>query len=758
MVHAKHYLDIIDAVRVPYKCRIPQRLHSERQSGPPYRNKVNNTDVMFRTKSTSRAASDKETPSQTHEVPRSIRSCRERNSTSSKKPPATPKRVAIDNNQKNKTGRPVITVPVQQKTIKTLYPSKNCRMLPDQKTINQYEDLEMQRSDQSNDAFEYLDLTERDVIKPEKEQIGDISSEREMKINKFQRMKIELKSRQKVVAADQSIDINSTDDCGLNAAKMPTDQLFKLRAESKLQNTHGSTSSKNSGLAIDVKKFYKVPSKLVATCERALTKRQEIIDWLDSLKTKVSNISLTKKITEFNSENEMLRAILHDVKNEFRKELQEIEHYVRQRVNDTVAMHLQAENMTYKLSELNALNADLRKQLCSAENSRSHSNRNKILELEELKEKQKTLKDRLAKTEEQGKIATERASQLEAILEEVNSKLETKEAIIIKLQEQNQKLQRKYDEELKRLNESVDENTTNLEKIAYDRDQLQTEKDDLEKQLKQLSQYYNESLNNNHMEMKLNIAKLAETETKYNIEIEEKNKLKSHYCEQLLEAEMRNKELENKLQEIETQLSNKMVLEYEQKNIKDEIERVYLENKNYKNLLLQQTETLKEIEQSLEESREENKNLNQNLENQKNYILELQNQEELLKAQLQNSEAKIEPYEHKLLELKDNLKQMQQQQIDGLNKINSLQDTITKQEAGLVEANLQNNKLSESIEKKQIELMELLETNKLQELNLREKDKVIKSLSNVEEDQSNIIKQLRNDIEYRANADAEVYT
>lgn len=42
------FADIIDAVRVPYKCRIPQRLQYDRQSGIQHRNKVNNTDVMVK--------------------------------------------------------------------------------------------------------------------------------------------------------------------------------------------------------------------------------------------------------------------------------------------------------------------------------------------------------------------------------------------------------------------------------------------------------------------------------------------------------------------------------------------------------------------------------------------------------------------------------------------------------------------------------------------------------------------------------------
>lgn len=63
--------------------------------------------------------------------------------------------------------------------------------------------------------------------------------------------------------------------------------------------------------------------------------------------------------------------------------------------------------------------------------------------------------------------------------------------------------------------------------------------------------YYNESLNNTKLELKANIMKLSEAETKYNTEIEEQIKLASEYRNQVLEAELQNKLLLQKIEELE---------------------------------------------------------------------------------------------------------------------------------------------------------------------------------------------------------------
>lgn len=55
-----------------------------------------------------------------------------------------------------------------------------------------------------------------------------------------------------------------------------------------------------------------------------------------------------------------------------------------------------------------------------------------------------------------------------------------------------------------------------------------------------------------------------------------------------------------------------------------------------------------------------------------------------------------------------------------------------------------------------MELNEALETNKINKQKLQEKEDLIKTLIKSEEEQCNIIKQLRNNLDVRSNEDAGV--
>ncbi|XP_068628061.1 putative leucine-rich repeat-containing protein DDB_G0290503 [Battus philenor] len=740
--------DIIDAVRMPIKCRIPRSLHAERR-GLANKSKTVNNDA--RPRSTSRGRTDK---LQINDTTRSVRSDRDRAPFGLKVRQPTSKRISNEN-QKSKLGAPVITVPVQQET------------------INQYEELEVQQSDQSYEVLGYTDLSDNDPDKKPKE---DILYEWKKKSNEFQRMKNELNNRQrsimdfyaslnvihqKMVAAGHKADLPSTEDLHImNVAKMTPDQLLKLCAEtSKRKQKENDKLPSNNGIINKVTKLYNIPCKLVTTCEQALSKRKEIIDWLDSLRSQVSVQLLTKKIKQFNSENEMFAIALNDMKNECMKELQEVEQYMRQSVNDTnekMAMHLQTETLMYKLSELNSQNADLRKQVNNAENFKTSSARNKITELEkELKEKQKYFKERLSKTECQVRMSKERATQLEAVLDKVKSQLESKEATIKELQEQNEKLQRNNDEELKRLNDCVTANTDNLEQIVWDREKLQNEKDELEKKLVELSSYYNESLNNNKKELIANITKLAETEKMYNTELEAKIRLQSDFSEQLLEAELRTREVLQKLDEAESQLAIAKDLENEYEDTKNELRKANLEIDNYKNESLKQTEAINQMEIILKTTQEENKTIKEKLLEYQQHIEELKKEEESLKTQLQDSEAKMEYYANELKLLKDRIAQLQEQFV-GFDDINVLHETIDKQKAEICQASEHNNELNDIIRNNELKLMEISETNRIQNEHLQEKEDLIKTLIKSSEEQCLIIKQLRNNLEVRSNADTDI--
>lgn len=73
-----------------------------------------------------------------------------------------------------------------------------------------------------------------------------------------------------------------------------------------------------------------------------------------------------------------------------------------------------------------------------------------------------------------------------------------------------------------------------------------------------LSQFYNESLAGIKHDMNINVAQLVETKKKYEDELEEKIKLQAKVellCAQLLESELRLKDVTKELQETQEKIS-----------------------------------------------------------------------------------------------------------------------------------------------------------------------------------------------------------
>lgn len=86
---------------------------------------------------------------------------------------------------------------------------------------------------------------------------------------------------------------------------------------------------------------------------------------------------------------------------------------------------------------------------------------------------------------------------------------------------------------------------------------LNNRKEDLEKRLGDLSQYYNESLQSIKHDMNMNVAKLIETEKKYEEEVDEKKCIEAKVeslCAQLLDSELRFKDITKELQETQDKL------------------------------------------------------------------------------------------------------------------------------------------------------------------------------------------------------------
>ncbi|XP_052751537.1 LOW QUALITY PROTEIN: myosin heavy chain, striated muscle-like [Galleria mellonella] len=797
--------EIIDAARAPTKCRIPQRLLPRSVKATLNRPKsINNSElVQHRPKSAGRNKEEQNGNKEMHYI-RSARPKRDKLLPAPKasqphdlycfklkinflnniyfvtqRPSIIPKRTnAIL--LPNKALRPLIVVPVTQKQPgRCSYMNKNISELPDQERIQKREELELQQSEMFNTSHAFGDLTERESITSRSDNVKQLKISWQEKNVQFEKMKNDLKDRQRLImelyatmrstqqkmsALGQKAILPSADDLKImNVAKLTPEQLLQLCATTK---QHGDKSQHDdsrifpkSCLTIDMNKLLNMPSKLITTCEQTLAKRKEIIDWFESLKTLEKGISmhkLSKKINEFYAENEMLACSLDTVKADIYTELNEIIDFLRKGINETIALQLRTEELTYELSELNSQNVDLRKQIYNADHLKSQTNRGKIEQLEkDLKEekcKKIMIRDRLTRAERQIKIGTERASQLEAALEQARTQTWTLERSVQQLQDQNQKLQIDFDKELNKLTQSIRENTAHLEEIADAREKLQTEKEDLEKRLKEESEHYNESLKSMKHEINMNGVKVIETDKKYKEEIEERKKLQEKLetlHAQLLESELRNNELNNELKDKEIKLDIYMNYQTELEKTKCELSDVNIQVEKYKNQLTQQNEAIKEVEHNFEE------NLKRHLSIKDDYISELDKKQSLLEQQLQESEMKMYSYEEQLMLLKGHIAQLKADfgEFENLTELNEM---INQQRNKLLEVTRQNGELVEALQNKDTELERQLENLTEHEQLLYDRDNVIKMLSKKDDEQTNIIKLLRNNLEMRVQADTDL--
>ncbi|CAH0628987.1 unnamed protein product [Chrysodeixis includens] len=648
--------------------------------------------------------------------------------------------------------------------------------LPDQETIQKQE---------QNEDLEDCDGTHTLV---EKESISSRSDRMKLKTTwqenmmQFEKMKSDLKDRQKAImelyalmrdnhqkmaSLGQKAVLPPSDDLRImNVAKLTAEQLLQLCSVRQSDDKSKNDPSTKTPLAIDMNKLNGMPTKLVATCEQTLVKRKEIIDWFESLTLKnekgIGLHKLSKKINEFNAENEMLKSALDQAQGDFRKELNEIIEFMRKTANETIALQLRTEELVYQISDLNSQNNDLKKQIHTSDHLRSQSNKNKIEELEkELKMercKKIYIKGRLCRAEGQIKIGTERASQLEAALEQARSQTWALERTVQQLHEQNTKLQTDFDEELNKLRESIRENTMHLEEIAEAREKLQTEKDDLERRLLKLSQFYKESLAEIKHDMNINVAQLVETKKKYEDELEEKIKLQAKVeslCAQLLESELRLKDVTKDMQDTQDKISTAVGLERELVSTKRDLDLALNEIDECKSRMAQQDETIKEYEQNFKDSINLEENLKSDLMTKEEYISELEKKQSLLEQQLQESECKMGSYEEQLSSLKTHIAELQND-FGEFENLNELHDMVNQQRAKLLEATRQNGELAEALQKKDVELDQHLENLAEQERLLEQREGVIKMLSEKDEEQNNIIKLLRNNLEMRTQADMDL--
>ncbi|RVE48402.1 hypothetical protein evm_006963 [Chilo suppressalis] len=765
--------EVTDAVRRSFKSCVPQRLPVGRQKQPQWKPGVApntkspvvpSTQPRFAAKPVTRPRSgeqqqsrprsankmkdDKAPPNSPHSVMRS--SCPEREKyLSAKKSSVIPKRIMHET-----------------KPTRMLYTNRAAR-LPNQDIINKHEDLELQQSETKAG-----DPNDTDSISSRNEKLTQLKITWQEKILEFEKVKNELSEKQRVIMAlyaglgkthqkmsalGHKTSLPSPDELQIiNVTNMTPEQLLQLCACPE-QNDFATRAP------ISIEKLYIMPSKLIGTCEQTLFKNKEIIDLLDSsLSSSEKNKSFLRKLKEYAAENEMLSYSLDKVKKEFIVELNEIVAFLRKSEQERMTLNLRNEQLICEVSELNSYKNDLRKQLHEADCRRSSGIKNRVEELEKLLKEEKCknniIKNQLNRATCQAKNNEVQISHMEAALEQSQSKGWALERTVLDLQEKNQKLQDEYSSEFNKFTESITQNTAHLEEIAKAREKLQTEKEDLERRLIDLSSYYDESVNNMKEEINTKVEKIIESEMKYEQEKEERVKLVNKVeslCAQLLESELRFKDMCKQVHEKELQLSNALKCQQEFEITKQQLDIANTEIEKYRGRFLEQSEAIKEIERNLKESVTLEEDLKRDLKIKEEYIEELEKKVDLLEQQRQDSESKMNFYEEQLSSLKNLLGQLQKD-FGEFESLNELHEMVTKQRANLIEANRQNGELAEVLQKKDKDIEHYLETISQQERIIEQRDDIVKMLSQKEEEHTNIIKLLRNNLEMRTQAEDDL--
>ncbi|XP_047523025.1 myosin-13-like isoform X1 [Pieris napi] len=778
--------------RYPYKPRvnINETMKNKVESAPspalPSRPSVKNTRPRS-CETRPWSANKKEEQVQMDPALRPQRIERERLLSQKKVLPTSPKR---NTNEKlkevaaNRGLRPIITVPKQKIQSRIPYINRTSTILPDQETIKRCEELEANDDfgesfdvDGSNENFSYND---EESLTSRSEKLVKLKMNWQEKVVQFEKMKSELNDRQndilqvyasmrvahqELLKLGQKAILPTTEDLKvMNVAKMTPAQLLQLCEETRRQKNDTQVIIKDS-LTIDMTKLNNIPAKLVETSELILTQQREFTKWFQNVISQEKECSiraLSKKINEFNAENEMLNGLLHTSQNEFLKEINYNMDFLRKCVNEAISNQLRNEKLTCEVSELNSKIVDLRKQLTNAEQQKSFNNKYKIEELEkdlkEQKMKCKSLRDRAFRADGQVKMEAERSANLEAALNQSRVHTRDLERTILQLKEQNERLQSDFDTELNKLNESIQENSVHLEEIADAREKLQAEKEDLEKRLEILSIHYNESISKLKHELGVKVTQLIETEKNNLIEVEEKKKLQGTVevqCTKLLEAELQHKELMKRIEEYEEELNKSRERESKLEAAREELDRVKTEMEQYKHRLLEKVEIMKEIEIKFKESRGYEVKLKNDLKTKNDYITALERKQMNLEEKLRESESEMESYKEQLTTLKNHIMELQEYFGD-VENINDLRDMLNEQKHKMEVITRENHELAQTLQKRKIDLELLMEKNVNHEHEIKQRDDIIKVLSQKEEEQANIIKLLRNNFEHRSKIDSDL--
>ncbi|XP_063375005.1 repetitive organellar protein-like [Cydia amplana] len=562
-------------------------------------------------------------------------------------------------------------------------------------------------------------------------------------------------SHKELLGMGQTMCLPPSEDLSImNVGKLAPDQLLQLCAGAETNVSETQMPNKR----LDLQLLREIPNKIVASCEETLNSRKDIIDWFEDIMAKkmITKNVLVKKINEFKTENEEFKRSLDKNKEEFLRFLNDSEIFLKHDANGTLANELCIQSLSLKLSETNALNEELRKKLQETENRTTFADyKSKEREKQLLGDLKHKKRDSMSRVDLQLKSKEEKISQLNLALEQANSKSRTLEATVCQLRAENQEMQSNYDNKLKKLNESIDINTKLFNEITADRSKLLVEKQDLENQLIELSKTFEETLHTTKHESNVCIAKLMETEKKYKEVLDEKNILADRIesmCAQLLESELRFKDASKKLTEMETNSRDVAECRKEIEMLNCHLENTNEELLEYKSTVTKQTEAMQELQQNWNNAVNSGKQLKNDLNNKEKYILELKELRNVLEQRLLESELKIQTYSEEL----SNIKTLLREVYGEFGTIIELHEMIKQHTLQLVEANLKNNTLTEVLNEKDIELQKRVEVITEQEHLLEEREAALKMLTVKNEEQTNIIKLLRNNLDERTQADIEI--
>ncbi|GBP17092.1 hypothetical protein EVAR_8155_1 [Eumeta japonica] len=572
----------------------------------------------------------------------------------------------------------------------------------------------------------------------------------------------------KLVALGQTFALPPTEElCVMNLARLPPERLLELCTDSDAANVQ----VKRSGIAlsgsftIDTMKLYNIPMQLLAACEQTLSRRKELTDWLDSFlmsdNEDVDVKTALLKINEFNSDSEILKRTLDNVKENFFKDIYEITDTLRNTVNDATTFRIRAEELTRELSEINTQNATLRKQLHNVDYQKTQYSRSKIDELEKVLREERTkklvLREKLVRVENHAKIEADRVSNLNTMIEQLKIQRNNLERKLQQLHDQNQAIKSDYDSELDRLTSVIKDNKDRFEEMLADRKTLESEKESLKKSLQELEQNYKESIQNLKNESVLNENKLQEIEDKYSRLMEENTKLssaKKQLDDQLLEAELRNEKLMKSLKKKNDDIECKKDLLKEIEVLKKDLEVSNKEIEAYKNMIKQKADTITEIEKTNRELHVIETSLKRELNNKNKYISDLEINHSLVKQHLEESSKKLDFYEKQMIAFQNRLKELFQGSGE-LKDLDEIHKKILDQNLKLQKTVAQNEEVTQHLQSKDSELKRY--TNDIATLNnlLKQKDNIIKILSAKQEEEASLIKVLQNNLEMKSHIENE---